>query len=148
MRGHVVIITETESTYVMIKSTLRFDDVEDVPGLLLLQAVQRSRMRSRERSGRRPGNKARYYPELKVSGNTTHECNAYPYYITNSTAIDLLLTSQHKTNHAKWQESGKKPTSKNGKTSTLLSCPRQKQVTAYWENLAKFFNSVIWWFRT
>jgi len=60
VRGHVAIITETESTYVMIKSTLRFDDVEDVPGLLsLLWAVQRSRMRSRERSGRRPGNEAR-----------------------------------------------------------------------------------------
>jgi len=40
-RGHVAIITETESTYVMIKSTLRFGDVEDVPGLLpLLWAVQ------------------------------------------------------------------------------------------------------------
>jgi len=36
MRGHVAIITETESTYVMIESTLRFDDVDDVPGLLLL----------------------------------------------------------------------------------------------------------------
>ena len=59
MRGHIAIITETESTYVMIESTLRFDDVEDVPGLLpLLRAVQRSRMRSRERSGRRPGNEA------------------------------------------------------------------------------------------
>jgi len=34
MRGHVVIITETESTYVMIDSTLRYDDVEDIPGLL------------------------------------------------------------------------------------------------------------------
>ena len=43
----------------MIESTLRFDDVEDVPGLLpLLRAVQRSRMWSRERSGRRPGNEA------------------------------------------------------------------------------------------
>ena len=41
----------------MIESTLRFDDVEDVPGLLpLLRAVQRSHMRSREQSGRRPGN--------------------------------------------------------------------------------------------
>ena len=47
----------------MIESTctLRFDDVEDVPGLLpLLRAVQRSRMRSRERSGRRPGNEATF----------------------------------------------------------------------------------------
>ena len=34
MRWHVAIITETESTYVMIESTLRFDDVEDIPGLL------------------------------------------------------------------------------------------------------------------
>jgi len=43
----------------MIESTLRFDDVEDVPGLLpLLRAVQRSRMWSRERSRRRPGNEA------------------------------------------------------------------------------------------
>ena len=59
-RGHVAIITETESTYVMIESTLRFDDVEGVPGLLpLLRVVQRSRMQSRERSGRRPGNEAR-----------------------------------------------------------------------------------------
>ena len=31
--GHVAIITKTESTYVMIKSTLWFDDVEDIPGL-------------------------------------------------------------------------------------------------------------------
>ena len=29
MRGHVAIITETESTYVMIESTLRLDDVEE-----------------------------------------------------------------------------------------------------------------------
>ena len=60
MHEHVAIITETESTYVMIESTLRFDDVEDIPGLLpLLRAVQRSHMRSRKRSGRRPGNDAR-----------------------------------------------------------------------------------------
>jgi len=59
VRGHVAIITEIESTYVMIKSTLRFDDVEDIPGLLpLLRAVQRSHMQSRERSGKQPGNKA------------------------------------------------------------------------------------------
>ena len=43
----------------MIESTLRFDDVEDIPGLLpLLWAVQSSRMWSRERSGRPPGNEA------------------------------------------------------------------------------------------
>ena len=29
VRGHVAIITETESTYIMVESTLRFDDVED-----------------------------------------------------------------------------------------------------------------------
>ena len=29
MRGHVAIITETKSTYVMIESTLWFDDVRD-----------------------------------------------------------------------------------------------------------------------
>jgi len=57
--GHIAIITETKSTYVIIESTLRFDDVEVVPGLLLLlQAVQRSHMRSREWSRRRLGNKA------------------------------------------------------------------------------------------
>ena len=60
-RGHVAIITETEFTYVMIESTLRFDDV-DVPGLLpLLRVVQRSHMRSRKRSGRQPGNEAMEY---------------------------------------------------------------------------------------
>ena len=58
--GHVAIITETKFTYVMIESTFRFDDIEDIPGLLpLLQVVQRSRMWSRERSGRRPGSGAR-----------------------------------------------------------------------------------------
>jgi len=60
MRGHVAIITKTESTYIMIESTLPFDDVEDIPGFLpLLRAVQRSRMRSRERCGRQPGNEAK-----------------------------------------------------------------------------------------
>jgi len=59
VRGHVAIITETESTYVMIESTLQFDDVEDIPGLLpLLRAVQKSHMRSKEWSGRRPGHEA------------------------------------------------------------------------------------------
>jgi len=29
--GHVAIITKTESASVMIKSTLQFDDVEDIP---------------------------------------------------------------------------------------------------------------------
>ena len=44
----------------MIESTLRFDDVEVIPGLLpLLWVVQRSHMQSSERSGRQPGNKAR-----------------------------------------------------------------------------------------
>ena len=47
------IITETENTYVMIESTLRLDDIEDISGLLLLlQVVQRSCTWSRERSGR------------------------------------------------------------------------------------------------
>jgi len=32
--GHIAIITETESTYVMIRSTLLFDNVEDILGLL------------------------------------------------------------------------------------------------------------------
>jgi len=51
-RGHIAIITETESTYVMIKSTLRFDDVDDMPGLLLLlQVVQRSIMRQENGAG-------------------------------------------------------------------------------------------------
>ena len=51
----------------MIESTLRFDDVEDIPGLLpLLRAVQRSRMRSRERSGRRPGNEASPVQSLSI----------------------------------------------------------------------------------
>ena len=41
MHGHVAIITETKSTYVMIKSTLWFEDVEVIPGLLpLLWVVQ------------------------------------------------------------------------------------------------------------
>ena len=36
----------------MIESTLQFDDIEDIPGLLpLLWEVQRSCMRSREQSG-------------------------------------------------------------------------------------------------
>ena len=58
-RGHIAIITKTESTYVMIESTLWFDDVEVIPGLLpLLQTVQRSHMQSREQSRRQPGNEA------------------------------------------------------------------------------------------
>jgi len=53
VRGHVAIITKTKSTYVMIEFSLWFDDVEVIPGLLpLLWAVQRSRIRSREPSGR------------------------------------------------------------------------------------------------
>ena len=54
----VAIITEAESTYVMIMSTLWFDD-EDIPSLLpLLRVVQRSHMQSQEQSGRQPGNQA------------------------------------------------------------------------------------------
>ena len=49
----------------MIESTLRFDDIEVIPGLLpLLQVVQRSHLRSRERSGRRPGNEANIYTHV------------------------------------------------------------------------------------
>jgi len=45
--------------YVMIESTLWFDDVEVIPGLLpFLWAVQRSHMRSRKRSRRPPENEA------------------------------------------------------------------------------------------
>ena len=44
----------------LLESTLRFDDIEDIPGLLpLLQAVQSSCMWSREQSGRWPGNEAK-----------------------------------------------------------------------------------------
>ena len=60
VRRHIAIITEPSLHYIMIESTLRFDDVEVMPGLLpLLQAVQRSRMQSRKQSVRRPGNEAR-----------------------------------------------------------------------------------------
>jgi len=59
VRENVAIITETESTYVMIKSTLWFDDIEVIPGLLLLlRAVCWSHMRSREWSRKWPGNEA------------------------------------------------------------------------------------------
>jgi len=56
----------------MIESTLQFDDVEDILGFLpLLRAVQRSRMQSKEWSGRQPGNEARNlldgYPKSCVS---------------------------------------------------------------------------------
>ena len=65
VRGHFAIITETESTYVVIEYTLWFDDIENIPGLfLLLWAVQRSHMRSREWSGRQPGNEARITPHF------------------------------------------------------------------------------------
>jgi len=84
-RWHIAIITKTESTYVMIESTLRFDDIEVTPGLLpLLQAVQRSRRWSREWSGRRPGNEAIPYPRSQAVGKTAwqllqvqtvYECN-------------------------------------------------------------------------
>jgi len=64
VRGHVAIITETESTYVMMESTLWFDDVEVIPGLLpLFWTVQRSHMRSGEQSGRRPGNETTFHTE-------------------------------------------------------------------------------------
>ena len=54
----------------MIESTLRFDDVEDIPGLLpLLWAVQMSCMQSREWSGRRPGNEASVHVHVCTHGN-------------------------------------------------------------------------------
>ena len=60
VRGHIAIITEPSPHYITIESTLWFDDVEVMLGLLpLLQAVQRSRMRSRKQSVRWPGNEAR-----------------------------------------------------------------------------------------
>ena len=60
MRGHIAIITETEST-------LQFDDVKVVPGLYpLLRAVQRSHMQSRKWSRRRPGNEATNLPGLPL----------------------------------------------------------------------------------
>ena len=39
VHGHIAIITETKSMYVMIMSTLQFGDVGVVPGLLLLFLV-------------------------------------------------------------------------------------------------------------
>ena len=53
---HVAITTETKSTYIMIESTFQFDDIGVVPGLLLLLwAVQRSSMQSRNIAGHRLG---------------------------------------------------------------------------------------------
>jgi len=57
VHGHIAIITESNPHYVMIESTLRYDDVGVVPGLLpLLHVVQWLHMWSRKRSGRRPRN--------------------------------------------------------------------------------------------
>ena len=59
MREHIATITETKSTYIMIKSTLQLDDIGVVPGLFsFLQALQRSCTWSRNWSGRQPGNEA------------------------------------------------------------------------------------------
>jgi len=94
--GYVAIITKTESTYVMIESTLQFDDVEVIPGLLLLlPAVQRSHMRSRERSGRWPGNEAIPYPCSQaveetawqlLQVQTVYECNIMAIAISHSSS--------------------------------------------------------------
>jgi len=93
VRGHIAIITETKSTYVMIESTLWFNDVEVVPGLLpLLRVVQRSRMWSRERSGRWPGNEARYGIVVRAADQLMHNhlrwwgCHSCPAAITEGGA--------------------------------------------------------------
>ena len=72
VRGHVAIITETKSTYVMIESTLRFDDIEVIPGLLpLLWVVQRSRMQSRNGVGDSLGMRLYYTTsEMKQRGKS------------------------------------------------------------------------------
>ena len=95
-RGHIAIITKTESTYVMIESTLRFDGIEVIPGLLpLLQVVQRSCMRSRERSGWRPRNEAIPYSRSQAVGErawqllqvqTVYECNVMAIAISHSSS--------------------------------------------------------------
>jgi len=86
--------------YVMIKSTLRFDDVEVIPGLLtLLQAVQRSHMQSGEQSGRQPGNEARHmmqwhmWQKNALKGNDT--CRRQNQRATNETrkeGLKFMLT--------------------------------------------------------
>ena len=95
-RGHVAIITETESTYIMIESTLQFDDLEVIPGLLpLLPVVQRSLMWSREWSRRWPGNEAIPYPCSQAVGETAwqhlqvqtaYECNIMAIAISHSSS--------------------------------------------------------------
>ena len=58
----------------MFKSTLQFEDVELIPGLLtLLRVVQRSCMWSRKWSGRRPGNDV-LGPRLPVPEGWTLIC--------------------------------------------------------------------------
>ena len=59
--------------------------------------------------------------------NTTQRSNAYQYYATNSAMIDSLYTSQHRA-IAKQHDS--MFTGKNGKTSSLVSCPRHQHVTS------------------
>ena len=73
-----IIYTETESKYVMVESTLWFDDVGVVQGLLqLLPAVQRSRMWSRKWIRRQPGNEVTslLYGVKIHSGSC--DCSAY-----------------------------------------------------------------------
>ena len=52
MHGHIVIFTETVSVYIMIKSTLQFDDIGVVSMVFsrFLYWVQRSSMQSRKQT--------------------------------------------------------------------------------------------------
>jgi len=80
----------------MIESTLWFDDVEVIPGLLpLLRAVQRSRMRSRKPSRWRPGNEARAYCLYGGSPSTVCLCMYYTvlsvYYTTCMCTVSSVL---------------------------------------------------------
>ena len=75
--------------YVVIKSTLRFDDTGVVPDLLpLLRAVQWSRMWSRQWSGRRPGNVqcpnklGLYYTIVCIAGHCSCDISAVWLSIT------------------------------------------------------------------
>ena len=88
-----------------MKSTLQFDDIIVVPGLLLLLwMVQRSHMWSRKPSGRRPGNEATLKPVSTGSQsalqqlhliNTSPGCKKWPVYYINSeelTELNLCLS--------------------------------------------------------
>jgi len=60
MHGHIVIITETVSVYITIKSTLQFDDIGVVSMVFsrFLYWVQRSSMQSRKQNGKGPEDNA------------------------------------------------------------------------------------------